>query len=79
MRKGLIKREPTVYKGRKTYKLVYKPRKPARAKLLINLNPVIEIPCFVCRELDRCGIGGYFNPHRCALLSRFIMFNGSRT
>ncbi len=72
VRKGLIKREPVVYKGRRTYKLVYSPSKTTQVKILINLNPVSKIPCFTCKELQRCGAGGYFTPEKCIILSRFL-------
>ncbi len=72
VRKGLIKREPVVYKGRRTYKLVYTPAKAAEINIVVNLNPVIRIPCFICRELNRCGAGGYFTPEKCVILSRFL-------
>jgi len=72
VRKGLIKREPIVYKGRRTYKLIYNPSKIVQLKILVNLNPVIKIPCFTCKELQRCGAGGYFTPEKCLILSRFL-------
>ncbi|MCD6085027.1 MAG: Lrp/AsnC family transcriptional regulator [Desulfurococcales archaeon] len=77
VRKGLIRREPMVYRGRRTYKLIYSPKKIKEVKILIGLNPVIEIPCFFCKELYRCGSGGYFNPFKCLLLSNFVRKLGS--
>ncbi len=72
VRKGLIKREPVVYKGRRTYKLIYTPTKAAKINIVVSLNPVAKIPCFTCRELNRCGAGGYFTPEKCIILSRFL-------
>ena len=72
VRKGLIRREPMVYKGRRTYKLIYCPKKIKEVKIIVDLNPVIDIPCFFCKELYRCGSGGYFNPFKCILLSNFV-------
>lgn len=72
VRKGLIKREPVVFKGRRTYRLIYSPARAARVKIVISLDPVMHIPCFTCKELYRCGAGGYYNPFKCILLSRFI-------
>ena len=78
VRKGLIKREPIVYKGRRTYKLIYIPKTVGKVKIVVSLNPVMSIPCFTCKELQRCGAGGYFNPCKCVLLSNFIRrLNGS--
>lgn len=73
MRKGLIRREQVIYKGRKTYVLKYTPEKLERVNLRINLNPVIKIPCFTCKELYKCGMGGFFNPFKCNLLTYFIV------
>lgn len=73
MRKGLIRREQVMYKGRKTYVLKYTPEKLERVNLKVNLNPVIKIPCFTCRELYKCGMGGFFNPSKCNLLTYFIV------
>ena len=72
VRKGLIKREPVVFKGRRTYKLIYSPTKLTKVKVVVKLNPAMEIPCFSCKELYRCGSGGYYNPFKCILLSRFL-------
>ncbi|PUA33299.1 MAG: hypothetical protein B7O98_02380 [Zestosphaera tikiterensis] len=74
VRKGLIRREQVVYKGRKTYRLIYSPEVREKLSLKVNLNPVMEIPCFTCRELYRCGLG-YYNPYKCNLLSRYISLN----
>ncbi len=76
VRKGLIKREPVTFKGRRTYKLIYSPIKSAKLNIVVKLNPVMHIPCFTCRELLRCGMGGYYNPYKCLFLSHFIE-NGS--
>ena len=72
VRKGLIKREPIIYKGRRTYKLIYSPERVSKVNIIVSLNPVMGIPCFTCRELYRCGPGGYFNPYKCVFLSNFI-------
>jgi len=72
VRKGLIKREPIIYKGRRTYKLIYNPTIIGKVSVKVSLNPVMNIPCFTCKELYRCGVGGYFNPQKCVLLSNFV-------
>ncbi|MEM0014791.1 MAG: Lrp/AsnC family transcriptional regulator [Zestosphaera sp.] len=73
MRKGLIRREQVIHKGRKTYVLKYTPEKLEKVNLKVNLNPVIKIPCFTCKELYKCGMGGFFNPYKCNLLTYFIL------
>lgn len=77
VRKGLIKREQILYKGRKTYVLKYVPERLEEVDFKVSLNPVIKLPCFVCKELYRCGSGGFFNPYKCNLLTYFLQ--GSST
>lgn len=72
VRRGLIKREPVVHKGRKTYKLTYVTRKKMKLKLVVNLNPVMRIPCFTCRSLSRCSEGNFYNPQKCVMLTSFL-------
>lgn len=72
VRKGLIRREQILYKGRKTYVLKYVPEKLEEVVLKVSLNPVIKLPCFTCKELYRCGSGGFFNPYKCSLLTYFL-------
>lgn len=72
VRKGMIRREQILYKGRKTYVLKYVPEKLEEIDFKVSLNPVIKLPCFVCKELYRCGTGGFFNPYKCNLLTYFL-------
>ncbi len=78
VRRGLIKREPVVYKGRKTYKLTYVTRKKMKLKLIVNLNPVMKIPCFTCRFLPRCSEGNFYNPQKCVMLTNFLREEASK-
>jgi hypothetical protein len=73
IRRGLLIREAIVHKGKKTYKLYYSNSVKAPVSISINLNPVIEVPCFSCRQINRCGIGGYYDPTKCPLLTRYIV------
>ncbi len=72
IRRGLLMREAIIYKGKKTYKLYYSDSVRAPVSIHVNLNPVIEVPCFSCRQISRCGIGGYYDPTKCPLLTRYI-------
>ncbi len=69
---GLIRKVPIVVKGRRTYRLVFIGKQFNGVKLSIKLNPVASIPCFLCRDLERCGLGGYFNPLSCNKLTMFL-------
>ncbi len=72
VRAGLIRRVPVTFKGRKTYKLFYSSRQLENVKLVIKLNPVMGVPCFLCRDLEKCGLGSYFNPLMCSRLTEFL-------
>ncbi len=74
LKKGLIQREPVIHGGRKTYKLFVIEQKPAPT-IAISIESVIDIPCFSCTELSKCGSGGYFNPFDCPKLTRWILEN----
>jgi len=73
VRAGLIKREPVVEKGRKTYKLIFVSKQHNDVNLVIRLNPVMSIPCFLCKDLERCGLGGFFNPLSCPKLTKYLL------
>ncbi len=78
MRKGLLLREATTHRGRKTYILRYADDSRAPVSVSVSLNPVLEVPCFTCRHIGRCGIGGYYDPTRCPLLTRYLLIMDSR-
>jgi len=73
VKSGLVSRVPVVYKGRKTYKLVYVSKQPNSTQLVVKLNPVMTIPCFLCKDLDKCGLGSYFNPLICNKLTTYLL------
>lgn len=69
---GLIRKEPVIVKGRRTYRLIFVSKQFNGMRLSIKLNPVASIPCFLCRDLEKCGPGGYFNPLSCNKLTMFL-------
>ncbi len=73
MRKGLVSREAVTHKGKKTYILRYTDTTRAPIVIHVDLNPVIEIPCFTCRNIGKCGMGGYYDPTKCSLLTRYLL------
>lgn len=79
MRRGLLSRESIVHKGKKTYLLKYTDSSRTPFTISVNLNPVAEVPCFTCRQINRCSIGGYYDPARCPLLSRYLLYLPSRS
>ncbi|MCX8184446.1 MAG: hypothetical protein RMI56_06180 [Sulfolobales archaeon] len=73
MRKGLLMREAIVHRGKKTYILKYSDTTKVPVSISVSLNPAIEIPCFTCRQISRCSIGGYYDPIRCTLLTKYLL------
>ena len=71
LKKGLIVREPVVHNGRRTYKLYAVKRYDIVIK--INLDSVKDIPCFTCRYFNRCGIGNYYDPRTCPILTEWLI------
>lgn len=72
LKKGLIVREPAVHNGRRTYKLFIAQRKREKAHLSVNIGSAIEIPCFSCKNLERCHLGGFFDPTTCPILRNWL-------
>jgi len=71
LKKGLIKREPVVNNGRRTYKL-YAIRRTT-INLRVNIASVIDIPCFTCMNIDKCSNGGFYDPRTCRLLTEWLL------
>ncbi len=72
LKKGLIVREPTVHNGRRTYKLFLAKQVKKKPKISIRIGSAIEIPCFTCRNLDKCHNGGFYDPSTCPILAAWI-------
>ncbi len=72
LKKGLIVREPAVHKGRRTYKLYLAKEEKKQAQLEIKIGNAIEIPCFTCKHMERCYVGGFFDPTTCPILRRWL-------
>jgi len=85
---GLIKREPIVHKGRRTY--LVKPVKDKYEEILgiggkiredvIDFNGFLDIPCMYCPYIDNlCYEGGYYDPRTCELLYQWLRNNLKKT
>ncbi len=72
LKKGLIVREPTVHNGRRTYKLFLAKQVKKKPKISIRIGNAIEVPCFTCRNLDKCHNGGFYDPSTCPILASWI-------
>jgi len=72
LKKGLIVREPAVHNGRRTYKLFLAKQEKRQVKLEVRIGGAIEIPCFTCRHMEKCYVGGFFDPTTCPILRRWL-------
>ncbi len=81
---GLVKRIPIVYNGRKTFRIIAIPKpleefEEKKEKIierpLINLEKFLDIPCMTCPYINRCYIGGYYDPIICDWLTDWIKKN----
>ena len=72
LKKGLIIREPTVHNGRRTYKLLLAKQEKKAARLNVRIGSAIEVPCFTCKHLEKCHVGGFFDPTNCPILRRWL-------
>lgn len=64
--KGLIYREPELFKGRWTYR-IYPRRQP------VSVDSILNCPCFSCEENSTCGAGGKATPNNCEKLTQWIL------
>ncbi|MCD6300479.1 MAG: Lrp/AsnC family transcriptional regulator [Staphylothermus sp.] len=83
---GLVKREPIVYGGRKTFRVIAIPgalkeyeskekKEEIIERPLIEIKKFIDIPCMYCPYIDACYEGGYYDPRICDWLSKWIVDN----
>jgi DNA-binding Lrp family transcriptional regulator len=84
---GLIKREPVVYKGRKTYKIMVLSdsllnsdkigvtRSVGRYLMRKLVNEALDIPCLSCPYISKCYEGGFYDPVNCQFLNEWILRN----
>jgi hypothetical protein len=64
-RKGLVRREKVLHKGRWTFRL-YPQHLPH------NLDAVDDCPCFLCPSISSCGEGSKVSPPTCDQLTMWI-------
>ena len=72
LKKGLIIREPAVHRGRRTYKLYLAKQVKQQVRLEVRIGNALEIPCFACKNLEKCHSGGFFDPINCPLLGAWL-------
>ena len=63
--KGNVYREKVLNKGRWTYKIFL-------SKEFVTLESVIDCPCLVCSDINRCFSGGKKDPRICLDLTAWI-------
>lgn len=67
-KKGLIKREPILHDGKRTFKIML----ARKAEPKISISSVKGIPCFSCLDIGRCGIGQPRSPVTCKNLNKYL-------
>lgn len=65
-RKGLIRREKELRKGRWTYR-IYPKRVPA------SIDSIADCPCLLCPYNPRCGSAGTITPQNCEKLTEWLL------
>jgi len=65
-KRGLIRRERELQKGRWTYRLVTT-RRPA------TIDSILDIPCVLCNDTSRCELGGTISPIDCEKLTSWLL------
>ncbi|EMR73182.1 hypothetical protein MCGE09_00019 [Thaumarchaeota archaeon SCGC AB-539-E09] len=63
--KGAVERKKVLHEGRWTYKL-YSLTKP------VTIESILDCPCMVCEEIDKCFVGGQSSPLNCHPLNLWI-------
>lgn len=83
----LVKREPIVFNGKKTYRIIAIKKKIDELveekkrviKPLVSLNSLLDIPCMSCPYIMTiCYEGGYYDPRNCQWLIDWIKNNTSK-
>lgn len=72
-RKGLLRREPVIYNGRRTFRLyIVEAPKP-----VVSVKMVKGCPCFTCGDIDRSGLS-ILNPSFCEALTKWLDLEASK-
>ncbi|BFH74327.1 hypothetical protein SJAV_22710 [Sulfurisphaera javensis] len=45
--------------------------------IYVSLSSIIEIPCYTCKNLKKCGNGSYISPSTCPQLSKYLLSNSN--
>ncbi len=80
---GYVKREPIVYNGRKTFRVVAlkkrldtgRKREKIITRPLISMNGFSSIPCMYCPFIEMCYEGGFYDPTNCEVLMKWVKEN----
>ncbi|MEM2910982.1 MAG: Lrp/AsnC family transcriptional regulator [Candidatus Bathyarchaeia archaeon] len=64
--RGLIRREKELCNGRWTYRLYPK-------KLPTSIDSILDCPCMMCPDCQRCGPTGAITPQNCERLTEWLL------
>lgn len=80
-RMGLIRREEVIYKGRKTFRIIpsiekiseiMKEHQKSPTTPRVLYEEVKSLPCITCPNINKCFMGGFYNPEFCPLLTEYL-------
>lgn len=63
--KGVVERRKVLHGRRWTYKL-FSQIKP------VTIDSIMDCPCIVCKDLEKCFTGGQLSPLHCPLLTAWV-------
>ncbi|AAY80677.1 hypothetical protein [Sulfolobus acidocaldarius] len=66
-----IKKKSIKENGKNVIKLF--PNEEERIVIYVKLENIVEVPCFTCKNLSKCGNGGITTPSSCSILSKYIL------
>ena len=77
-KKGVIRREEVIVNGRRTYKLFpVNPYEGRKARILVDISSILDLPCTLCPYLDQCGLNHFYNPPSCSMMDSWVFKEGS--
>ena len=70
VKRGMIRRELTRVNNKRVYVLY--PATMKRIDINVNLDGLLDIPCFTCPHIEKCDTGNFYNPLSCSALTRWL-------
>ncbi len=71
VKRGMIRRELLRVNNKRVY-VLYPAMGVKRIKINVNLDGLLDIPCFSCPHIEKCDTGNFYNPLTCSALTRWL-------